>query len=75
MPEEIVNPCFPKTASNCRSIKRGAQQILTHVLTFNKPSILNEIIGFMIERVEQYIPNTLRCFKSQKYWHHKKSCR
>lgn len=52
MPEEIDTVLGKQ---GFRSIKRGAQQILTHVLTFNKPSILNKIIiGFMIEKVKQY---------------------
>ena len=47
-----------------------------HILTFEKPSIPKEIrIGYTIERVELYIPAPLRCFKCQKFGHHKEICR
>ena len=45
----------------------------TYILTFEKPSIAKEIRnGYTIERVEQYIPAPLQCFKCQKFGHHKK---
>ena len=48
-------------------------QTHTYILTFEKPSIPKEIrIGYTIERVEQYIPAPLRCFKCQKSGHTKK---
>ena len=60
------------------TICRDDETIMTHryILTFEKPSIPKEIrIGYTIERVEQYIPAPLRCFKYQKSGHHKKMCR
>ena len=51
-------------------------QTHTYILTFEKPSIPKEIrIGYTIERVEQYLPASLRCFKCQKFEHHKEICR
>ena len=32
-------------------------------------------IGYTMEKVEQYIPNPLRCYKCQKYGHHENNCR
>ena len=32
-------------------------------------------IGYCLERVEQYVPAPLRCFKCQKYGHHREVCR
>ena len=60
------------------TIRRNDETIQTHtyILTYEKPSIPKEIrIGFTIERVEQYIPTPLRCFKCQKFGHHKEICR
>ena len=60
------------------TIRRNDETIQTHtyILTFEKPSIPKEIrIGYTIERVEQYIPTPLRCFKCQKFRHHKEICR
>ena len=73
-PEEI------ETAFKKQGIKeyRNDQIIQTHtyILTFEKPSIPKEIrIGYTVERVEQYIPSPLRCFKCEKFGHHKEICR
>ena len=47
----------------------------TYVLTFDKPEMPKEIrIGYMIERVEQFIPAPLQCFRCQKFGHHKDIC-
>ena len=32
-------------------------------------------IGYCLERVEQYVPAPLRCFKCQKFGHHREACR
>ena len=56
------------------TIRRNDETIQTriYILTFEKPSIPKEIrIGCTIERVEQYIQAPLRCFKCQKFEHHK----
>ena len=60
------------------TIRRNDETIQTHtyILTFEKPSMPKEIrIGYTIERVEQYIPAPLRCFKCQNFGHHKEICR
>ena len=55
-------------------MKRNGESILTktYILTFNASTILKEIkIGFMIERLELYVPAPLWCFKCKKFGHHK----
>ena len=40
----------------------------TYVMTFNTSKILTKIkVGYTIERVEQFVPNPLRCYICQKY--------
>ena len=60
------------------SIRKGEERIQTntYILTFNKPQTLKEVkIGYCLERVKQYIPAPLRCFKCQKFGHHREACR
>ena len=35
----------------------------------------DKTIGYTMERVEQFIPNPLRCYNCQKYGHHEDNCR
>ena len=56
------------------TIRRNNEIIHTHmyVLTFDKPEIPKEIrIGYTIEKVEQFMPPPLWCFRCQKFGHHK----
>ena len=60
------------------TIKKDEEQIQTntYILTFNKPHTLKKVnIGYGPERIEQYIPAPLKCFKCQKYGHHREACR
>ena len=60
------------------TIRRGSENLQTHtdILTFNKSIIPKEIkIGYYLEKVEQYIPIPLRCFKCQKYGNYLERCR
>ena len=44
-------------------------------MNFITPKIPEKIkVGSQMERVEQYIPNPLRCYKYQKYGHHEDIC-
>ena len=46
------------------TIRMGGEEIQTntYILIFNQPKILSEVnIGYSLERVEQYIPASLRC--------------
>ena len=59
------------------SIKRSNEIISTntYILNFNTPKPPTEIkIGYLITKVETYIPNPLRCYNSQKFGHHKEKC-
>ena len=60
------------------SIRKGEERIQTntYILTFNKLQTPKEVnIGYCLERVEQYVPAPLRCFKCQKFGHHREACR
>ena len=60
------------------SIRKCEQliQTNTYILTFNKPHTPNKVkISYCLKRVEQYIQAHLRCFKCQKYGHHREACR
>ena len=59
------------------TIKKDNQTIQTntYILTFNSPTTPKEIkIGYINEKIEQYIPNPLQCFKCQKFGHHGSVC-
>ena len=44
-------------------------------MTFELPVIRLKIkIGYTIERMEQFIPNPLRCYKYQKFGHYQDKC-
>ena len=48
----------------------------TYIMTFDQPKIPERIkVGYIMERVEQFIPNPLRCYNCQKYGHHEDNCR
>ena len=48
----------------------------TYIMTFDQPKIPKRIkVGYTMERVEQFIPNPLRCYNCQKYGHHEDNCR
>ena len=48
----------------------------TYIMTFDQPKIPVRIkVGYTMERVEQFIPNPLRCYNCQKYGHHEDNCR
>ncbi len=47
----------------------------TYIMNFKTPKIPEKIkVCYTMERVEQYIPNPLQCFKWQKYGHHGDNC-
>ena len=47
----------------------------TYIMHFNTPKISQKIkVGYTMERVEQYKPNPLWCYKCQKYGHHEDNC-
>ena len=45
-------------------------------MTFDQPKIPERIkVGYTMERVEQFIPNRLRCYNCQKYGLYENNCR
>ena len=78
--DEIASTLGKQRVTNIKRIsnRKGKQQIQTntYILTFNKPWTSIEVkIGYCLERVEQYFPALLRCFKCQKFGHHREACR
>ena len=60
------------------SIRKSEQRIQTntYILIFNKPRTPKEVkIDYCLERVEQYVPALLRCFKCQKFGYHREAYR
>ena len=52
------------------------QKTNTFVVTFGMAYLPQEIkAGYLKISVDPYIPNPMRCFKCQRYGHHKDSCR
>ena len=59
------------------SIKKNDQVVSTstYILMFNSPKPPPKLkIGYMIAKVDIYIPNPLRCYNCQKFGHHKSQC-
>ena len=76
--EEIASTLGKQGVTNTRRIRKDKERIQTniYILTFNQPHTPKEVkIGYCLERVEQYIPAPLRCFKCQKYGHLIEACR
>ena len=78
--DEIASALGKQGVTNIKriSIKKGEERIQTntYILTFNKPQTPKDVkIGYCLERVEQYVPAPLRCFKCQKFGYHREACR
>ena len=77
--DEIKNNLCKQGITDAKqiSIKRNNPIIPTntYILNFNAPKPPTEIkIGYLITKVETYIPNPLRCHNCQKFGHHKEKC-
>ena len=77
--EEILTELTPQGVSGVRriSFSKEGKRIPTNtlVLTFNNPKLPTTIkVGYLIVKIQVYIPNPLRCFDCQKFGHHETSC-
>ena len=60
------------------TIRRNGEMILTNtfILTFNTPTLPKTIkAGYLVFTIDPFIPNPLRCFKCQRFGHHKDNCK
>ena len=78
--EEIKSEMRKQSVTEVKrvSIKKEGKIIKTNtcITTFDQPKIPEKIkIGYTVKRVEQFLPNQLRCYNCQKYGHHKDNCR
>ena len=78
--EEILTELEPQEVSGVRMISfpKGDKRIPTNtlVITFSTPHLPKTIkVGYLIVKVQVYIPNPLRCFGCQRFGHHETKCR
>ena len=77
--EEIKREIKKQGATGVKrvSIKKGGKmETNTYIMAFNTPKIPEKIkVGYTMERVGQYVPNPLRCYKCQKYGYYEDNCR
>jgi len=70
-----VTDCFHITVKSDNN-NTDRRKTNTFILTFNTdiaPAHIN--VGYLRVKVNRYIPNTLRCFKCQKFGHSSRLCR
>jgi len=70
-----VTDCFHITVKSDNN-NTDRRKTITFILTFNTdtaPARIN--VGYIRVKVDQYIPNPLRCFKCQKFGHSSRLCR
>ena len=77
--DEIKSNLRKQGVTNAKriSIKWNNQVISTntYILNFNSPKPPTEIkIGYLITKIDTYVPNPLRCHSFQKFGHHKEKC-
>lgn len=77
---ELTSALASQNVANVRRflIKRNSLSVSTNtfLLTFSVPTHPTSIkVGFCSIRVEDYVPNPLRCYKCQKFGHGSSSCR
>ena len=68
--EEIKKDGFQLKKKEGKTIETN-----TYVMTFNTSKLpAKNKVGYTMERVEQFVPYPLRCYKCPKYRHHEDAC-
>jgi hypothetical protein len=78
-PMDLVEELAPQGVTAVRVIKqkRGEITRLTPVIimTFAYPTPPSQIkAGYLVIKVDQFVPNPLRCYKCQRFGHHESTC-
>lgn len=78
--EEIVQELASQKVTAARKIfiTRDGRKLSTGtvILTFSGTTLPHDIkVGYLSVRVNPYIPNPLRCFRCQRFGHHKNNCK
>jgi hypothetical protein len=78
--EEILAELKPQEVSGVRRISfpKGERRIPTNtlVITFSTIHLPKTIkVGYLLVKVQVYIPNPMRCFGCQRFGHHETKCR
>jgi len=78
--EEMLQNLRSQNVTDVYRIKTRRDGVLvstnTFILTFGSPILPSSIrAGYLNVPVEQYVPNPLRCFKCQRFGHHRNACK
>jgi len=78
--DEMLENLRPQNVTEVQRIKTCRDGVLvptnTFILTFGSPTLPSSIkAGYLNVPVEQYVPNPLRCFKCQRFGHHRNVCK
>ena len=78
--EEIVDVLASQGVSHARRIEitRNGERVSTGtvILTFNQTTLPEKIkLGFLMIKIDTFIPNPMRCFRCQKFGHTSDRCK
>ena len=77
--DEILDNMREQSVINVRRIKIRCdgtlKDTITFVFTFNRPVLPKQLkVAFLRVFVDPHIPNPLRCYACQMFWHHENKC-
>jgi hypothetical protein len=78
-PDDLVSELSSQGVIEARCIKQKRGDVIRPtpvvILTFAQPEPPKEIkAGYLVIKVDVFVPNPLRCFKCQKFGHHQSTC-